>query len=72
MAAVTIGQPMTDIHLNDTDRAIIAELREGRNIPSNIADEIDRTQQYTRERIARLEEHGLVRNVGRGVYELVE
>ena len=63
---------MPDINLNETDQAIIAELREGRNVPSNIADEIGRNQQYTRDRIARLEEHGVVRNVGRGVYELVE
>ena len=71
MAAASIGLVMTP-HLNETDQAIIRELREGRNVPSNIADEIEKSNQYVRERMLRLEEHGLVRNIGRGVYELVE
>ena len=72
MAATTIGQPMTDVHLNPTDQAIIEELREGRNLPSNIAEDIGKSRQYVVERMLRLEELGVVRNLGRGLYELAE
>lgn len=63
---------MAAIRLNDTDEMIISKLREGRNLPSNIAAEIDVTRQYVSERMGRLREHGIVRNIGNGVYELTE
>jgi predicted transcriptional regulator len=63
---------MAAIRLNDTDEAIIDKLREGRNLPSNIAAELDVTRQYVSERMGRLREHGIVRNIGNGVYELTE
>lgn len=58
--------------LNEADRAIIDELREGRNIPSNIASNLDYTREYVSSRLKRLKEHNIVRNIGGGVYELVE
>lgn len=63
---------MATIELSDTDKAIIGELREGRNIPSNIADSIDSNRHYVQRRIRRLREHGAVENIGNGVYELTE
>lgn len=64
--------PMPDISLNDTDEAVVDMLQEGRNVPANIAEELDLTRQYIQQRLQRLEEHGYIRNIGRGVYELVE
>lgn len=63
---------MTTIDLNDTDEAILDRLHEGRNVPANIADELDVSRQYIQQRLRRLREHGYVKNVGRGVYELVD
>lgn len=63
---------MAEIDLNDTDHRIIELLTEGRNVPANIAEELDVTSQYIQQRLKRLSEHGYTRNIGRGVYELVE
>lgn len=63
---------MAGINLNDTDRAIVEILVEGRNVPANIAEEIGVTRQYIQQRLKRLSEHGFVENIGRGVYELKE
>ena len=63
---------MADIELNEADGKILNLLAEGRNVPANIADELDYSRQYVQNRITRLREHGYVTNVGRGVYELVE
>lgn len=62
---------MADFHLNAADRAVLKELSIGRNLPANIADSTGYSNQYIRERLKRFEEHGIVTNVGRGVYELV-
>ena len=62
---------MADIPLSDGDRAIIEELHKGRNVPSNIADDAGYTRNYISNRLKRLREHGVVRNIGSGVYELV-
>lgn len=72
MGARIPSQPMADIKLNRTDILIIEELGEGRNVPSNIADAIEKNQQYVRDRLTRLEEWSVVHNLGRGVYELNE
>jgi hypothetical protein len=58
--------------LNDADKAIIEELREGRNIPSNIANDLDYTREYVSSRLKRLREHEIAHNIGGGVHELVE
>jgi predicted transcriptional regulator len=47
-------------------------LHDGRNVPSNLAEDLDLTRQHIQKRLKRLEEHGYIRNIGRGVYELVE
>ena len=63
---------MPQIRLNDTDKAVLEILEEGRNVPSNIANRLDFTRQYVQRRLQRLEEHGHVRNIGSGVYEIVD
>lgn len=63
---------MPPIQLSDTDKAVLEILDEGRNAPSNIADQLDFTRQYVQQRLRRLEEHGHVRNIGSGVYEIVD
>jgi len=67
-----LRQPMADIELNDADRAILDTLHEGRNLPANIANEAEYTRQYVSTRLKRLREHGIVENLGRGLYEVVE
>lgn len=62
---------MGDLRLSDTDQDILDSLSEGRNVPANIADKLGFSRQYVQQRLGRLEEHDIVRNVGRGVYELV-
>jgi DNA-binding MarR family transcriptional regulator len=63
---------MGRIDLNPTDRAILAMLREGRCTPSFIADEHDYSRQNVTNRLNRLVEHGHVRKVHTGLYELVD
>jgi DNA-binding HxlR family transcriptional regulator len=53
-----------------SDQMILEELQDGRNLGANIADEIDRHQKTATRRLNQLEDYDLVRNVGRGVYEL--
>ncbi len=67
---MSIIMPAPD--LNDTDRAVLDMLAEGRNVPANIGDELDVSRQYIHQRIKLLETADYVRNIGRGVYELVE
>ncbi|AHG01545.1 hypothetical protein HALLA_03890 (plasmid) [Halostagnicola larsenii XH-48] len=53
-----------------TDRLILEELQDGRNLGANIADEIDRHKKTVTKRLNQLEDYDLVRNIGRGVYEI--
>jgi Mn-dependent DtxR family transcriptional regulator len=55
-----------------TDRLVLEELQEGRNLGANIAEEIDRHRKTVTKRLNQLEDYGLVNNIGRGVYELTE
>lgn len=55
-----------------TDRLILEELQDGRNLGANIAEEIDRHQKTATKRLNQLEDYRLVNNIGRGVYELTE
>ncbi|NLV13940.1 MULTISPECIES: hypothetical protein [Haloarcula] len=55
-----------------TDEMILTELRDGRNLGANIADEIGRHKKTVTKRLNQLEDYGLVNNIGRGVYELTE
>jgi len=63
---------MGNIDLNDADQEIISALQDGRNVPANLADELGYSRQYIQNRLKRLREHGIVQNIGRGVYELIE
>ena len=63
---------MDKIRLNETDKKVISKLEEGRNVPANIAEELGLSRQYVQQRLRRLEEHGHVQNIGRGVYEMID
>lgn len=56
--------------LKPIDGEILVMLTEGRNVPSNLADRLDVSRQWTTQRLQQLESADYVRNVGRGVYEL--
>lgn len=58
--------------LNETDRGIITLLGDGRCSPRYIASELDKQQPYISQRLKRLVEHGHVKRVDRGLYELTE
>lgn len=55
-----------------TDKLIMEELQEGRNLGANIAEQIDRHQKTATRRLRELEDDGLVNNIGRGVYEITD
>jgi DNA-binding IclR family transcriptional regulator len=61
---------MGDIRLNPTDEVILEMLREGRCTPSYIADEHGYSRQNVTNRLSRFVEHGYVRKVHTGLYEL--
>lgn len=63
---------MGRIDLNPTDRAILEMLRKGRCTPSYVAEEHDYSRQNVTNRLNRLVEHGYVRRVHTGLYELVD
>ena len=63
---------MPDIDLSPTDRAILEMLNEGRCTPAYIAAERDYSRAHVRNRLQRLTEHGQVRRLHKGLYELVE
>jgi|AntDeeMinimDraft_4_1070355.scaffolds.fasta_scaffold10379_3 predicted transcriptional regulator len=64
-------QPM-GLDLKEIDDQILDLLAEGRNVPSNLADELDVTRQYIQQRLKLLEAADYVQNIGRGVYEVIE
>jgi DNA-binding MarR family transcriptional regulator len=49
--------------LTPTDAHILSVLAEGRNVPANITDRIDRHPNHVSERIATLRDRGLVTSV---------
>lgn len=64
---------MTEIRLNDADEAILRHLREGRATAAFLAQRTDWKREYLTQRLIRLEEHGIVRNLEDvGLYELVD
>jgi len=71
---MTMAQAISGMsgELKDIDRRIVAELAEGRNVPSNIADTTGVSRQYVQQRLQVLEAGDYVVNIGRGVYELVD
>lgn len=67
----SIEERMADLSLNPTDYAILELLSEGRCTPSYIAQETDYSRGNVQNRLLRLTEHGYVRQLGGGLYELV-
>ena len=62
---------MVDIRLNDADEAILEELQGGRATAAYLSQRIDWSREYITQRLKRLEEHGIVENLGEsGLYEL--
>jgi len=55
-----------------TDRLILQHLTEGRNVGANIANDIGKHRKTVNPRLRQLEDYGLVRNIGNGVYELTD
>jgi DNA-binding Lrp family transcriptional regulator len=69
---VTNQTVITAADLNATDEALLDQLQEGRVTPIYAAEEIGRSREYTSDRIKRLHEHGHVRKLSKGLYELVD
>ena len=63
---------MEEIKLNPTDNAILDMLREGRCSPTYIAEQKDYSRQNVTNRLGRLVEHGHVRKLAPGLYELAD
>lgn len=62
---------MVDIRLNDADKAILRELRDGRGTAAFLDRRIEWSREYITQRLRRLEEHGVVENLeDTGLYEL--
>lgn len=61
---------MPEIKINETDHQILDILKEGRNSPTNISRRINKSRQYVAQRMTRLKEHGYLKNIGSGIYEL--
>lgn len=62
--------------LRPVDFSLLAELKGGRNVASNLHRVIGASHQYVNERLAQLENYGLVDRVGpnprSGLYEITE
>lgn len=56
----------------EAELAILDMLEEGRCTPSYIADQVDVTPEYVRDRLRDLKRLGLVKKVHRGLYEKAE
>ena len=63
---------MGEFSLNPTDQAILKLLDEGRCTPSYISQETEYSRGNIQNRLLRLVEHGYVKQLGGGLYELVE
>ncbi|MFT4921734.1 MAG: DNA-binding Lrp family transcriptional regulator [Haloarculaceae archaeon] len=67
------GQAMlSPRQLNDADEAILDELHRGRASPSYLSDQTGIEQTYINQRLRRLDEHGHVNNLARGLWELAD
>jgi len=61
---------LTADDLNDADEQILDELREGRVTPALVSQRRDLGRSYVSQRLIRLAEHGYIRELVRGLYEL--
>lgn len=57
---------------SSTELDILEVLEDGRGTPAYIADQIDKSTPYVRDRLRDLTRLGLIRKVYRGLYELAE
>jgi DNA-binding MarR family transcriptional regulator len=64
MNALDVNQLDSINDITPTDARILNHLRQGRNVPVNIADEIDRHSKHVSNRLSSLRDKGLVRPVG--------
>jgi len=68
------------MELNDADQRILDVLLDGRDdnqpwgrqLPKNLAGELEYSRQYVQNRLQMLNAAGLVRNVGGGLYEITD
>ncbi|MFC4989686.1 MarR family transcriptional regulator [Saliphagus infecundisoli] len=58
--------------LNTADNAVLNVLQEGRVTPGYVEDRTDYNQSYVSQRLRRLEEHGHVKTLATGLWELIE
>lgn len=72
MAVKNRSVTLSDDDLNETDKAIVAELERGRVTPQYLASELDISRPYASERLKRLLEHEHVDRLAPGLYELVD
>nr|WP_081461385.1 hypothetical protein [Halalkalicoccus jeotgali] len=63
---------LSDDDLGPADEALLDMLSEGRVTAPYAADETGYSLQYVRDRLGRLVEHGNVRKLYEGLYELAE
>ena len=61
---------LTPEDLNETDRAILDELNQGRVTPKYLADRLDVSRPYASDKLKRLVEHDHVEKIAPGLYEL--
>lgn len=62
---------LTEEDLSETDRDVLDVLADGRVTPRYLADQLDISRQYASDRLKRYKEHGIVRKLAPGLYELV-
>ena len=58
--------------LNSADEQILDVLQKGRATPAYVSEQADLGRSYVSQRLIRLEEHGHVDELARGLYELVD
>lgn len=64
MTAITDDEIDAIDGISPTDARILQCLSDGRNVPVNISDEIDRHATHVSDRLGTLREKGLVRTIG--------
>lgn len=72
VAAIIRNRMLDEDDLSPADEALLDLLADGRVTAPFVADETGYSLQYVRDRLGRMVEHGNVRKVYDGLYELVE
>lgn len=71
-ALVMDRSEIDESEFTDTEIGILDMLEDGRCTPSYLADELEVSQEYVRDRLGDLKRLGLVEKVHRGLYEISE